>query len=314
MRQVRQYAEGRRERPLTIGVILLLSVCTLTQCVCQSARKDEGVHTTPITGPPPKVITAVGGDSAGSGERLKELPETLDIVDLDGDEQQVLLSVLKEHFDPCGEPISFLESLKKSETCDQATNSVKLVVNLVQKGLSKRQIVQQLLKYLARASMKAEFDLTETPYIGDPEANHTIVEFMDFQCPYCKVASKELKRIAKKHGAVLYIKHLPIEHHEFARKAALASLAADRQGKFWEVYEALFAHQDTLSDEVIDDLVQKSGLDLKRFAKDVADPTLEKLLKRDEGEADRFKVDGTPTFFVDGYMVELDDIEGKLSP
>ncbi|MEC9073482.1 MAG: hypothetical protein VX938_13910, partial [Myxococcota bacterium] len=65
MRQVRQFAKGRRERPLTIGVILVLSVCTLTQCVCQSARKDEDVHKTPSAGPPPKVITAVSGDSAG---------------------------------------------------------------------------------------------------------------------------------------------------------------------------------------------------------------------------------------------------------
>jgi len=259
------------------------------------------------------LITAVGGSDAGNVERLKELPERIDVADLDGDEQQILLDVLKEHFDPCGEPISFLESLNKAETCDQAIDSAELVVDLVAKGLSKRQIVQQLLKHLARSNMKADFDLSQTPYMGDPEAKNVIVEFMDFQCPYCKVASKQLKTLAKKYGAALYIKHLPIEHHTFARKAALASLAADRQGRFWDVYDALFEHQDTLSVEVIEDPAIKAGLDMKRYAKDLKDPGLEKLLRADEKEADRFKVEGTPTFFVNGYMVELDDIEEKLS-
>ena len=74
MRPIRQYTKGRRVRPLTVGAFLLLSVCTLTQCVCQSARKDDAAHKSTAGGPPPRLITAVGGSDAGNVERLKELP------------------------------------------------------------------------------------------------------------------------------------------------------------------------------------------------------------------------------------------------
>ena len=97
MRRIRQGTVGRRERPLTMGVILLLSVCTLTQCVCQSARKDDEAHQKSQAGPPPRIITAIGGDAGGNAGRLEEVPEKIDVADLDQDEQTILLAVLKEH-------------------------------------------------------------------------------------------------------------------------------------------------------------------------------------------------------------------------
>ena len=187
------------------------------------------------------------------------------------------------------------------------------MVNYIQKGLSKRQIAKELMKELAKASMVAEFDFMGSPYMGDPDSKLVIVEFMDFECPYCKVVSKEAQALAKKHGAALFIKHLPIDHHKHAHLAAKASLAADRQGRFWEVYTALFDNQTSLSEELIHQLAKGAGLDMKRYKKDLESPELDVLLKRDEQEADRFQVEGTPSFFLNGKPVEFDQLEERLA-
>ena len=187
-----------------------------------------------------------------------------------------------------------------------------MVVNLVAKGLSKRQIVRELLKELARTTERADFSLEGSPYIGDPGAKVVIIEYMDYQCPFCRVASGPAKELAKKHGAVLYIKHLPIEHHEFAHAAAIASMAAHRQGRFWKMGELLFANQDVLSLERIDALAKEAGCDMKRYQADKKSPEIELVIKRDIAEGDRLEVEGTPTFYVDGFLVDYDQLEEKI--
>jgi protein-disulfide isomerase len=322
--------EGTQTLRSRLGAAVLatatLGLFTLTHCVCQNGRADRPPTSEPATGPPAKgpgeadagplqgAPEAPGPAAATTpGARNPKLPATLDIGDLDEAEQALLVSVLEQQFDPCGKPVNFLESLRAADTCERATKLAPVVVKLVARGLSKRQIVVELLKELQRTANKAAFELDGTPYVGDPSAKRVIVEFTDFECPYCKMAAEPAKALAKKHGAVLYVKHLPLEHHQFARKAALMSLAAARQGKFWEVYRAFFDHQEQLSDELLRKLVGEAGVDMARFDRDLTSPELEALLKRDEREADRYKIDGTPTFFVDGYKVEFDALESALT-
>lgn len=141
----------------------------------------------------------------------------------------------------------------------------------------------------------------------------TLVMFTDYQCPYCRAASKPLKELVASHDAVLYVKHLPLAIHPQAREAAVASLAAARQDKFWALNDLLYDNQTRLTSEVIRELAKEAGLDMTRFEADMKDPQLQAVLARDLAEADRFKVEGTPTFFLNGTMVELDELEEKLA-
>lgn len=286
-----------------LPIVMVSTLLTLTQCVCQSRRADDS---------PPPVAPAATPVAAVTAPAPKA-PAALDTKDLDEDETALLVSVLSEQFDPCGTPSSFLESLEVESPCELALAMGGFTVSLVQKGLSKRQIVGQLLKELSRRSSKADFDLEGTPSYGDPAAEHQIVEFIDFECPYCAAVSGPTKELAKEYGVTLFIKQLPLtDHHPFAEAAAKAALAAHLQGKFWEVYTALFENQATLTDETIEAHAKAAGLDMARYAKDLASQAIADRIARDIADADRAQVDGTPTHFVDGMMVDFDQLEAAL--
>jgi len=285
-----------------LPIVLVSTLLTLTQCVCQSRRADD---TPPVAAVEPAV--------AETPAPAPKAPASLDTKDLDEDETALLVSVLSEQFDPCGSPSSFLESLEADAPCELALTVGGYTVSLIQKGLSKRQIVGMLLKELSRRSSKAEFDLDGTPSIGDLNAEHQLVEFIDFECPYCASVSGPTKELAKKYGVTLFIKHLPLtDHHPHAEAAAKASLAAHAQGKFWEVYQALFENQATLTDETIEAHARAAGLDMARYAEDVASQAVADRIARDTADADRAQVDGTPTHFLNGMMLEFDQLEAAL--
>jgi protein-disulfide isomerase len=143
------------------------------------------------------------------------------------------------------------------------------------------------------------------PVRGDPEAKLAVVEFSDFQCPFCSRSVKTLDQIAQTYGDKVRIvfKHLPLEMHTKARPAHAAAEAAFRQDKFWEMHNKIFAHQDEMSPEKYREYARELGLDLARFDRDVADPELVKRIDADAAEAASLGVTGTPAFFVNGRYV-----------
>lgn len=297
-------------RPLISGLMIVL-LLTLTQCVtvCQGSREGAQVPEAAPTSTPPTVAAA---DQDRPPTRTT--PKGLDTQDLDPDEVQLLLEILDEQFDPCGSSESFLKSLEAGATCELSAYMTDFTVKLMQRGLSKRQAVALFLKELARRSSKAEFSLEGVPHHGDPSSDKVLVEFIDYQCPYCAEVSKPAKKLAQQYGAVLYIKQLPLgDHHPLAKPAARMALAAHNQGKFWEVHEAFYANQARLSEELLDELAKKAGVDLKKAKAEIAAGTYDKTIADHAAEADRLRVDGTPFFFLNGYAVEFDELETALS-
>ena len=140
------------------------------------------------------------------------------------------------------------------------------------------------------------------PVRGDPEAKIAVVEFSDFQCPYCGRAVTLLDQISKTYGDQVRIvfKHLPLSIHPKAPAAHAAAEAAHRQGKFWEMHNKIFANQAEMSPEKYRQYAKEIGLDLARFDRDVADASLKQRIDADAAEAERLGVTGTPAFFVNG--------------
>ncbi len=103
----------------------------------------------------------------------------------------------------------------------------------------------------------------------------------------------------------LVVKHFPLPSHEYARKAAIAALAAGKQGKFWEVHAKLFAHQNELSDSKVEAIAREIGLDMEQFNKDLKDPAIASLIDRDLNEGRQANIPGTPAVFVNGKLINL---------
>ncbi len=135
----------------------------------------------------------------------------------------------------------------------------------------------------------------------------TIVEFSDFQCPYCSRGANTMTAIKAKYGDDVRIvfKHLPLPFHKQAEGAAVAALAAGRQGKFWEMHDKLFENQSKMStdSELFIRLADEIGLKLTRFEKDLRDPKLLAQVKADAALAGEVGARGTPNFFVNGIQI-----------
>ncbi len=139
---------------------------------------------------------------------------------------------------------------------------------------------------------------------GDPNATLTLVEYGDYQCPFCGAAYPEVKKVQKELGSKLrfVFRNFPLTNaHEFAMLAAETAEAAGAQGKMWEMHDFLYEHQDTLGDSSIAlGYARKLGLDTQRFEREIAQHVYEKRIKDDFIGGVRSGVNGTPTFYVNG--------------
>lgn len=135
---------------------------------------------------------------------------------------------------------------------------------------------------------------------GPPDAEMTLVEYLDYECPFCARATGAAAEV-KEHfdGRLRYVvRHLPLQVHPHAELAAVAVEAASRQGRFWEMHELLFEHQDHLLLEDLMSYAEQLGLDVEQFCSDLEDEELHQRIHRDLASAAESGVRGTPTFFI----------------
>ncbi|MGH7803978.1 MAG: DsbA family protein [Candidatus Binatia bacterium] len=151
----------------------------------------------------------------------------------------------------------------------------------------------------------------DSPFKGDKKAKVTIVEFSDFQCPFCARSTsfvKELNEAFPKDVKIVY-KHLPLTQiHPNAMPAAKAAVAAQNQDKFWEMHDELFVNYNKLTPDNIKASAEKIGLDMKKFEADMSSSDTEKKIQADMKLAAESGVTGTPTFFMDGKRMQSREV------
>jgi protein-disulfide isomerase len=131
-----------------------------------------------------------------------------------------------------------------------------------------------------------------------------LLEYLDFQCPYCRTAAPAIKHVVEGDLAgrvTLRVRNFPIrEKHPRAEATARAAEAAARQGRYWEMHDLLFERFAAVSDEDLRGYAAELGLDVDRFDADVADPALAEAIEADRQVGLAAGVDGTPGLFIDG--------------
>jgi Na+/H+ antiporter NhaA len=164
----------------------------------------------------------------------------------------------------------------------------------------------------ARQVARTSDDILDLVVDVDPEYDHirgpddaavTLLEYGDFECPYCGQAEGVIRELLSSHGAdIRYVwRHLPLNDvHPSAQLAAEASEAAAAQGKFWEMYDLLLSHQGALSPRDLARYAGDLGLDVERFRDELRTREYAQRVSEDVGSADESGVSGTPTFFING--------------
>ncbi|ADO68187.1 DsbA family protein [Stigmatella aurantiaca] len=143
---------------------------------------------------------------------------------------------------------------------------------------------------------------TEAPSLGSADAKVTVEVWSDFECPFCARGAETVKALREKYGEQVRIvfRQNPLPSHKNARLAAVASMAAHEQGKFWEFHDALFAHQDTLDRASLEKLAGQLNLDVERFQRALDSSTWNNYVDMERTESQRRRVTAAPTFFVNG--------------
>lgn len=160
----------------------------------------------------------------------------------------------------------------------------------------------------------ATIDTNKDHVLGSHTAPVELIEYGDYECPYCGIAYPIVKSIQQKLGPEIrfVFRNFPLSNiHPHAFKAAVAAEAAALQQKFWEMHDIIYENQKALDDENILRLAQKIGLDTKRFEQDILENDLAAKVEKDFESGIRIGVNGTPSFFANGkkYEGELDEEE-----
>jgi protein-disulfide isomerase len=141
---------------------------------------------------------------------------------------------------------------------------------------------------------------------GPHDAKVEIVEFSDFQCPFCQQAYPTVQRILSSYGdRIKFVyRHYPLPNHPNAFPAAEAAACADAQGKFWEFHDRLFANSSQLSDDALKQHAAALGLDTAAFSSCLDDHQMKAKVEKDFQDGEMAGVTGTPAFFINGRPLE----------
>jgi glutaredoxin len=155
-----------------------------------------------------------------------------------------------------------------------------------------------------------DIDVSGRAIEGPPDAKVHLVIFDDYQCPYCARLQPFVEQILKKFPKDVNcaIKFFPIASHKFSRQAAMAALAAEKQGKFWEFHTQLLKNYNRLNEAKILEIAKNLGLDMQRFNQDRQLAASRELIRKDIEEGRKIGVNGTPSVFLNGKQIRNRDL------
>ena len=244
----------------------------------------------------------------------------LDTTDLLPRERHEWSTYVTEMIAPCPDvAVPIAQCVRENRPCDKCMPAAKMLLKAVRDGMS-REKVEQLYRSRYDASQVKRIDIAGSPSKGPHDAPVVMVEFADFECPFCATIAPQIDQTWEKHKThVLFVfKLLPLTIHRNSEIAARAAIAAGAQGKFWEMHQKLFAMSPKLERRDLDGYAKELGLDMTKFAADFDAPETTQRITADRALADSLKIRGTPSLFINGRQYDsrgsLDEwIEAALS-
>lgn len=224
-------------------------------------------------------------------------------------EKRAVLKLLREQDCSCQCGLKTAECLLADPNCSYS----KALAAVAVKGVKDGKTLLEISKLMDSSPKARRPKLLEdpvkipvdgSPVLGPSDAKITMVEFSDFECPYCSRAVKNMQEImaAYPKDIKLIYKQFPLSMHPHAQLAATASLAAKDQGKFWEMHNIMFANFRKLSRENILGWAKEIGLDVNKFQADLDSGKYKKIIDKDLADGESSGVYGTPAFFINGKL------------
>jgi len=192
-----------------------------------------------------------------------------------------------------------------AEQREMAKSMINEITSLIKAGKTEGEIIKIMQEREAKKITRYRVEVGDSPSRGPQDAKVTIIEFSDFQCPFSKRVQPTIKKILEKYPQDVrhvYKQH-PLAFHKDAPLASEASLAAEEQGKFWEMHDVIFENQKQLKEENLLKYAGDLGLDIEQFKADLKDHKFKLQVDREAQQAVKIGATGTPAFFVNGRFL-----------
>jgi protein-disulfide isomerase len=265
---------------------------------------------TPAADPAPSAITSIAD--------IKEI----DFTGLSEAQKKTALKVMNANPCNCGCSKTVAQCRHDMpNSCRRSLIFARTVVDSLREGKDEAGVTKTLQAKAATfvearepddSGMVYNIDVSNSPVRGPRTAPIRIVEFSDFQCPYCAELQKTLTDVLKafpKDVQIVY-KQFPLNIHQYARQAAAASLVAHSQGKFWEMHDRMFQNFTQINDESIRRWAKEVGVNLTQYDEAIQSGKYEPAVQKDMADGAAAKVLGTPTLFLNGKRVRDRSFEG----
>jgi len=253
--------------------------------------------------------------------KTSETLGNIDLSELTPVQKKAVLKIVREQDCSCQCGMKTAECIMKDSNCSYSRALAKIAIQGVKDGKSLIEISK-----LMDASPKAHrpklleapvnIAVEGSPVRGPADARITLVEFSDFECPYCSAAVKQVDIVmaAYPKDVKLIYKQFPLSMHPHAELAAEASLAAREQGKFWEMYDVLFKNFRQLSRNSILAMAKDLGLDMEKFKSDLDSGKYKTEVEKDISDGEAANVYGTPAFYINGKQYNGEVTLAALKP
>jgi len=306
-------------------IIPLLAAVVLTGPGCKSpegatpAATQAPAAPAPAAAPPPgaapvPAATAPTAAPADPAAALSGIPG-MDFSSLPPAAKRELATVLSDEFCYCGCPHTLGACLKQHTGCRHAKRMARVAARRVSEGNPATEVIVSLSQYYAAfRDTRAQFKVDDRMCMGPASAPVTVVEFSDFECPFCAKARPVLESFARRNAQQVRFCYLPfpLSNHVNAVPAAQAALWARDQGKFWPMHDALFEHQENLKPEALPALAKGLGLDGDKLAAVLKSDAYKQELDGFRNQGRAAGLSGTPSVYFNGRPLELDFIQDEM--
>ncbi len=251
--------------------------------------------------------TAGAGQAPGGASESDVTLTGVDTSSLTPREKKEWSSWVSELLAPCpSEPVTVAQCVKEARKCAKCLPAARLLLKQVRAGHSRSQAEDAFFARFSPDRIKS-IDVGDSPSRGPASGPVTIVEWADFECPFCRQAAPLLDKAVDGHpGKVrLAYKFYPLKAHVHGEPAARAAAAAIKQGKFWEMHHALFEHQEALEPRDIEKYAKDIGLDVAKWKAEWESDASADRVNRDRKQGDAVGITGTPTIYINGREYDL---------
>ena len=245
----------------------------------------------------------------------------IDWAGLSDAQKKIALKVMNASDCNCGCKMSVAVCRERDSSCRRSLIFARTIIDALREGKPEAEVVRVLkaksdtfveARLPEDAGVAYKIETGRNPVRGPKDAPVTIVEFSDFQCPYCAGLQSTLDEVLKAfpNQVNLIYKQFPLNIHQYARQAAVASMAAHQQGKFWQLHDRMFQNFAAINEENIKKWAKEVGLNMADFEKVMQSGALETEVQKDIADGAAARVIGTPTLFINGKRVQERSFEG----